>query len=341
MGLWDLLMDSAFIASHSDASATVTPSDLSIIIVSWNVRELLIRCLTALSSEEVRGALRVEIIVVDNASTDGSAEAARAFPGVRLIANRRNLGYGRANNQGFQAARGSYLMVLNPDTVPQPGSLEALVEFAEAQPKAGIVAPRLLNADMTVQAAAFHFPTLLMASIDLFPLPRIVPGRVRRWLAESPLNGRYPGEAKAAQPFRIDHPLGACMLISRRAYECVGGFDPAIFMYSEEVDLAVRFAKAGWGCWQVPSARVVHLGGQSTRQMPDRMFIELWRSRLYFYSKHYSPAARLALGALLAVSQLLEIVLALFRLAVGKLPRRLASRRLRMAPEIIRLVFGR
>lgn len=289
----------------------------------------------------MRGALGIEIIVVDNASTDGSTDAARAFPGVKLIANRRNLGYGRANNQGFEAAQGNYLMVLNPDTVPQPGSLEALVEFAEAHPEAGIVAPRLLNADMTVQTAAFRFPTLLMAAIDLFPLPRIVPGRVRRWLAASPLNGRYPGEAKAVQPFRIGHPLGACMLINRRAYECVGGFDPAIFMYSEEVDLAMRFANAGWECWQVPAARVVHLGGQSTRQMPGRMFVELWRSRLYLYSKHYSPAARRALGALLAASQLLEIALVLFGMVLGKLSRRLARRRLRVAAAVIRLVFGR
>jgi N-acetylglucosaminyl-diphospho-decaprenol L-rhamnosyltransferase len=320
-------------------SAIATPPDLSIIIVSWNVRDLLFQCLTALSSDEVRGALQIEIIVVDNASTDGSADAARDFPGVRLITNRRNQGYGRANNQGFQEARGRYLLVLNPDTVPQRGSLEALVEFAEAHPEAGIVAPRLLNPDMTVQTAAFRFPTLLMAAIDLFPLPRIVPGRVRRWLAESPLNGRYPGEAKAVQPFRIDHPLGACMLINGRAYECVGGFDPAIFMYSEEIDLAMRFANAGWEGWQVPAARVVHLGGQSTRQMPGRMFIELWCSRLYLYSKHYSPAARWALGALLVASQLLEIALVLFGVVLGKSPRRLARRRLRVAGRVIRLVF--
>ncbi|HEX9989667.1 MAG TPA: glycosyltransferase family 2 protein [Chloroflexia bacterium] len=318
---------------------STAPYDLSIIIVSWNVRDLLLQCLTALSSEEVRGALRIEIIVVDNASTDGSAQAARAFPGVRLIANRRNLGYGRANNQGFQAAQGKYLMVLNPDTVPQPGSLEALVEFAETHPKAGIVAPRLLNEDMTIQTAAFRFPTLLMAAFDLFPLPRIVPGRVRRWLAASPLNGRYPGEAIAVQPFRSDHPLGACMLINRRAYECVGGFDPAIFMYSEEVDLALRFAKAGWECWQVPAARVVHLGGQSTRQMPGRMFIELWRSRLYLYSKHYSPAARWSLGALLIASQLREVLLALLEVVVGKLPASQSRERLRVALRVIRLVF--
>jgi N-acetylglucosaminyl-diphospho-decaprenol L-rhamnosyltransferase len=320
---------------------STTSPELSIIIVGWNVRNLLIQCLTALSSDDVLGALGIEIIVVDNASNDGSVGAARTFPGVRLIANRRNLGYGRANNQGFQAARGRFLMVLNPDTVPQSGSLEALVEFAEAHLEAGIVAPRLLNADMTVQTAAFRFPTLLMAAIDLFPLPRIVPGRVRRWLPASPLNGRYPGEAEAVQPFRSDHPLGACMLINRRAYECVGGFDPAIFMYSEEVDLALRFANAGWECWQVPAARVVHLGGQSTRQMPDRMFIELWRSRLYLYSKHYSPAARWALGALLIASQLLEIALVLFGVVLGKLSRRLARRRLRVAGRVIRLVFGR
>jgi GT2 family glycosyltransferase len=147
-----------------------------------------------------------------------------------------------------------------------------------------------------------------MAALDLFPLPRLVPGRVRRWLYTSRLNGRYPGEARAQEPYLIDHPLGACMLLNRRAYEDLGGFDPRLHMYSEEIDLAIRHRAAGWECWQVPAARVVHLGGQSTRQLPDKMFVELWRSRLYTYDKYYPRLASLAVRLMLSVSQLWAIL---------------------------------
>src|SRR5215210_2418622 len=236
--------------------------DVSVVIVSWNVRDLLLNCIRAVRSPQVQGALSLEIIVVDNASSDGTRDALRALGGLKIILNDRNLGYGRANNLGFARAGGRYLLVLNPDTVPQPGSLEALVRFAGEHPRAGIVSPRLLNPDGSVQPAAFRFPTLSMAWLDLFPLPRVVPGRVRRRLLDSVVNGRYPHEQSATRPFRIEHPLGACMLLRREAYEGAGGFDPALFMYSEEIDLALRYRKSGWECWQVPSAGVVHLGGQ-------------------------------------------------------------------------------
>ena len=187
------------------------------------------------------GKLRVEVIVVDNASHDGSADVAASFPGVQVVRCSRNMGYGRANNLGLSMALGRHLLILNPDTVPQPGSIERLVAFQRACPQAGIVSPRLLNPDGTVQAAAFRFPTLLMAAIDLFPLPQFVPGRVRHKLYTSRLNGRYPQEGEASAPFRIDHPLGACMLLSRDAYREVGGFDPAIFMYAEGIDLSMCY----------------------------------------------------------------------------------------------------
>src|SRR5689334_14753481 len=135
--------------------------DLTIIIVSWHVRDDLVRCIHAILSEPVRGHLELEIIVVDNASTDGSLGALSNLP-VRVIANGENVGYGRANNQGLAIAAGHYLMVLNPDTVPKAGSLSRLVGFTSSRPRAGIVAPRLLNADGSVQPSAFAFPTLAM-----------------------------------------------------------------------------------------------------------------------------------------------------------------------------------
>jgi len=166
--------------------------DLSVVIVSWNVRDLLARCLQALLSDQVRGDLKLEVIVVDNASTDGTVDALRRFEGIRVVEARENLGYGRGNNLGFCAARGRRWLVLNPDTIPLPGSLDALVRFADTHPRAGLVSPRLQNADGTVQPAAFKFPTLPMAALDLFQPPTLIPGRIRRRIMSSRLNGRYP-----------------------------------------------------------------------------------------------------------------------------------------------------
>jgi GT2 family glycosyltransferase len=279
--------------------------------VSWNVRDYLLRCLTALQTDDVRGGLSVQIIVVDNGSRDGTVEALSHFP-LTLIVNKENIGYGRANNVGLSRADGKYLLILNPDTIPQPGSLTRLVRFAATCGPAGIVSPQLRNEDGSLQTGAYRFPTLAMAALDLFPLPRFIPGRARCWLEQSSINGRYQQERSAPAPFRIDHPLGACLLIKRAAYQACGGFDEKIFMYSEEIELALRYAREGWQCWQEPRAVVVHLGGRSTRQMAERMFVELWRSRLYIYSKFYTPLSAWLLRLLLGSAMLA-------RLALGKL----------------------
>jgi N-acetylglucosaminyl-diphospho-decaprenol L-rhamnosyltransferase len=316
-------------AGQLDASAV---PDVSVVIVSWNVRDLLVRCLEAVQGHARESVPSLQVIVVDNASTDGSPVAAAGL-GASVISTGENLGYGRANNLGFEAANGRYVLVLNPDTVPCAASIASLYSFAERQPRAGIVAPRLLNPDGSVQRSAFRFPTLAMAALDLFPPPSWLPGRVRLWLMNSRLNGRYVNEPLSDRPFRCDHPLGAAMLVRREAIERCGGFDAGIFMYSEEIDLAMRFRERGYSCWQIPAAKIVHLGGQSTSQMPGKMFVELWRSRLYLYRKHYTWFSQLGLRALLALAMMSRVALsavkrrrsdasdaerAVLRLAVGK-----------------------
>ncbi|HEX8217871.1 MAG TPA: glycosyltransferase family 2 protein [Chloroflexia bacterium] len=314
---------------------------MSIVIVSWNTRELLVQCLGSSFQPSVTGDLRAEVIVVDNASSDGSAEAAVKFPGVNVVALPRNIGYGQANNLGMERGSGRYFLILNPDTILLPGSIKELVRYADRVPRAGIVAPRLLNEDRTIQASAFKFPTLTMAAIDLFPLPEWVPGRLRAHLLNSDLNGRYVVEQHANKPFVIEHPLGACMLIRREAYEECGGFDPNIFMYSEEIDLALRYSQRGWRCWQVPAAQVVHLGGRSTRQAPVAMQRELWRSRLYIYRKYHSPLRYAALSALLLLAQAVTLLAVPLRRVLGVLPAKEAVRRQRLARALIKVVLSR
>jgi N-acetylglucosaminyl-diphospho-decaprenol L-rhamnosyltransferase len=328
-------------AGTQDAGQPDRAPDLSVIIVAWNVRQLLEACLRALCSPEVREDLQLEVIVVDSASTDGTSEWLSNQKGIKFLGLGENVGFGRANNIGMQAARGEHLLLLNPDTIPQPGCLDPLVQFQRDHATAGIVSPRLLNKDGTLQRAAFRFPTLLMHLIDLFPLPRWVPGRIRTTIANSRLNGRYPEELFAGEPFRIDHPLGACMLVSGEAYSKAGGFDERIFMYSEEIHLALRYQAAGYECWQVPSSRVIHLGGQSTGQAPARMRKALWQSRLYLYRKHYAWWAQIGFRLLLLLRQIVDLASLVLRRARGKVTRSEWRRDLRLARDLTRIALGR
>jgi GT2 family glycosyltransferase len=187
--------------------------------------------------------------------------------------------------------------MLNPDTVVQPGAIEALAAFLAAHPRVGAVGPRLLNADGSLQPAAFRFPTLTMTALDLFPPGQLLPGR----LYNSWWHGRYPQERDGLAPFAIDHPLGACIMTRRSVLEQVGMLDASYFMYAEEIDWALRVRRAGWAIWQVPAARVMHVGGASTSQFRTAMLVALYASRMQFFKRHYSPLQtrlhRLLIGA--------------------------------------------
>jgi GT2 family glycosyltransferase len=259
---------------------------VGVAIVSFNTRDLLAACLESLTT----CSLPFHVVVVDNASRDGSAALVRRrFPWVTLIDAGRNLGFAAATNLAIRTLRDlhptlEYVLALNPDTVVGEGAIETLVAFLDAHPRVGIVAPRLLNPDGTVQAAAFRFPTLLMTVLDLFPPGEVLPGR----LYNSWWHGRYPQEQSGAAPFPIDHPLGACMLVRCAVIDQVGMLDEEYFMYAEEVDWCYRARRAGWAIWQEPRARVVHVGGAATGQFRARMLVALYASRLRFFRKHYS-----------------------------------------------------
>ncbi len=301
--------------------------DLSIVIVSWNVRDLLQTCLESLRPEWER--TWAEVIVVDNASSDGTPDLVRdQYPAVRLIANLANRGFGAANNQGMAAASGRYILLLNPDTVVLPGALEALVGFLEAHPRVGLAAPRLLNPDGSLQRNAFRFPGLLQVALDLFPVhPRLM---------DSALNGRYRREPQATGPFSIDHPLGAALLVRHEIWEATGGFDEDYFMYAEEVDWCWRIHQAGWMIWQVPEARIIHYGGQSTRQVPDWMFIELWRARYRFFRRYHSIFYQAMVRLLVRLGMLWRSFRLMRAAAQGDLDPDTATSRRRAAATIFR-----
>lgn len=265
--------------------------DLAVIIVTWNVRDLVLDALNSLYRDLADSALEAEVIVVDSASSDGTVEAVRErFPATTVIASNDNLGFGRANNVGLAHAGfgGSRAMtdlpravyLLNPDTITQPGATRALYDALMAHERVGLVGAQLSFGDGSFQHGAFSFPGLRQLWAEFFPTPG-------RWL-EGRFNGRYPRQLYAArQPFPVDFTLGATMMLRREVIEQTHGFDTDFFMYCEEIDWAWRVRNAGWDVLCVPAAHVIHLGGQSTGQVRPRSTINLWESRLRLFAKHY------------------------------------------------------
>jgi GT2 family glycosyltransferase len=250
--------------------------DLSIIVVSWNTRELLARCLESVRSDaDTMARRRVETFVVDNASTDGSARmVCSSFPWVRLVENAENTGFARANNQAIAEAGGRFMLLLNSDTVVRSGALETLVVFMENHPRAGACGARLLNVDGTLQPACHPMLTPARELWRLLFLDGIFPRAtypMHRW--------------DTTTPRQVDVIKGACFLVRRSALQEVGSLDESYFMYTEEVDLCHRLALAGWERWWVPEAEVLHEGEASSRQAPEAMYLQLYRSKLQFYRK--------------------------------------------------------
>ena len=275
--------------------------DLVIITVSYNTRDLLADCLQSAFDGLERSGLQGEIWVVDNASADGSADMVRRrFPQVHLIAHDQNVGFAAGNNLalrtlGLHAESGPrYILFLNPDTRIIGDALGEMVRFLDAAPKCGAAGAQLVYDDGSFQYSAFAFPGLLQILIDFFP--------IHHRLVNSRLNGRYPRRwYESGEPFVIDHPLGAALMVRTGTLLEVGGFDERFFMYCEEIDLCRRIKAAGWQIYCVPQAKIVHLVAQSTRQFRDRMFVALWRSRFLMYEKHESSVFRWAARKLVSL----------------------------------------
>lgn len=252
---------------------------VSVILVTYNTRELLARCLEALPA--ALEGVPYEVWVVDNGSTDDTVPWLRAHhPEVHLLANEANRGFAAANNQAMAHARGRYFLLLNTDTLPLPGSLRALVDYLERHPEVGIAGGGLLNPDGSPQGCAADFPTL---GTELLLLTGPLGHRL--------LGPRFPFHPPAESPRHVDWVSGACLMVRREVVAAVGGLDEGYFMYGEEVDWCWRARQAGWKVAVVPSARVIHLGSATARRMDGLRRRWLYGGKARFLRRARGPAA--------------------------------------------------
>ena len=255
----------------------MTEFDLSFVIVNWNTRDLLCQCIQAIHRTVVDQ--RYEIILVDNASSDGSVEAVRRqFPEVRCIVNRENRGFGAANNQAFAVMQGRYAVLINTDAELLEGAAKKLHTFMETHSEVGMACGQLLNTDGSRQNSHATFPTLLPLLVNESALKMLFPKR-------------YPSKYQTyVQPLAVDSCIGACMIVRKTAMEQVGVFDERYFFFFEETDWARQFREHGWEIYFVPDAQIIHAQGQSAGEnvLSRKLFyysryqyLRKWHSRLY------------------------------------------------------------
>jgi len=254
--------------------------DVSIIIVNWNTRNLVSDCLRSIYDHTCN--IGFEIILIDNHSTDDSAEMIKnKFPQAALIENPSNYGFATANNQGMTVANGRYILLLNSDTIVLDHAVDKATVFADSHPEAAVVGCRILNPDMTLQPSCFMFPSILNMVLSatylykLFPKSRFFGREQMTWWDRADVQ-------------EVDVVTGCFMLVRREAIEQVGMLDERFFMYGEETDWCYRFKEAGWKVIFAPVGEIIHLGGASSKQTSSEMTLQLFGSILLFLKKHKS-----------------------------------------------------
>jgi len=287
---------------------------LSILLVSLDCRRVVSGCLDSLRRSSFRD---YEIVCVDNGSDDDTVEYLRAQPDVRLIENGANRGFTKAMNQAIAASSGKYLLWLNTDTIVRETSLAKLVEFLDAHPRAGIVGPRVLNPDGSLQAQCRRgMPTPFAALSYALRLDRVWPNhrRVSRYLM------RWLPEHQAAQ---VDAVSGCCLLTRREVHEQIGVLDESMFAFGEDIDWCVRAAAAGWEVWYYPGSVITHLKGQGgAHTRPYRKIFGLHQAMWLVYRKHLSARYGHLTTAAVAAGVGVSLIVAAATKFVSRLPRR-------------------
>ncbi len=278
---------------------TVASVEVSVVIVSFNVQNLLLRCLASL--DKALGSLSHEILVVDNASTDGSPAAVKHLhPGVSVTESRVNRGFSAANNLGMSAASGSFLLLLNPDTEVEVSSITSMLAFLKAHPDVGIVGPKLIKPDGSIQSSRRRFPSLATAVIESTI--------VQRWWPRSRLLDSYYVADRPNVTQDVDWLVGACLLVRRSVIDAIGGFDERFFMYSEELDLCRRAREAGWRIAYVADAEVVHHEGRSSEQNVVQRSLIFNESKASYFEKYRGHSVGQALRFVLLGSTAVDLL---------------------------------
>jgi hypothetical protein len=307
--------------------------DVSTVIINWNTRDVLRDCLASVYANTKNIAF--EVIVVDNASSDGSVDMVRSeFLQVELIVNVENRGFAAANNQAIAVAKGRYVLLLNSDTVILDGALDKMVAFADSHPEAGIVTCRVLNGDRKLQPTCFMFPSVLNMFLWAAYLSRLFP--TSRFFGRERMTWWNRDDVR-----EVDVATGCFMLVRCIAIEKVGLLDERFFMYGEETDWCYRFGKTGWKILFTPDAEIVHLGGASTRQAGSEMFLQYIKSMLLFFKKHGGGLSYRLACVLLALCFLLRVPYWLGRAICAKSARSTNMQRARNYTEgALRTLLG-
>ena len=275
--------------------------DLSIVIVSWNVADLLTACLDSILRGESAGQLAIEIIVVDSASTDHTASVMRQqYPQIQFVQQTENLGFVRCSNIGLGIARGRNLLLLNPDTEIIGDALQTMTNYLDSHPDVGIVGPHTLNSDGTTQSSRRRFPTLLTALFESTWLQPYAPRAVLRHY--------YVNDQPDDATFDVDWVQGSALMAKRAVYEQIGSFDEGYTMFSEELDWCRRAKDVGWRVVYLGSAQIIHHGGKSTEQVVARRHIHFQESKLRYFRKYHGRLVANGLRVFLILNYLWQII---------------------------------
>ncbi len=252
---------------------------LSIIIVNWNTLKLLDNCLNSITFSQT--SFSTETIVVDNASTDGSVEIVKTkYPWIKLIKNKENVGFARANNQGFKESSGRHVMFLNSDTIVKPHAIDRVIEFMDSCPGADIAGPKLLNEDGSLQISAFKLPTLFNSIGDLI-----------FGFFNSPLSSRFTSKyGRYDREIQVGWVSGACLVAKREAIEKIGGWDETFFMYSEDVVMGIKAKQYGLKTFFFPGAEVIHLRNKSSN-IPQKRIMQIYESRIKLRREYFNGSS--------------------------------------------------
>lgn len=283
--------------------------DLSVVVVNWNAKDYLEKCLASIFKNSP--SFDFEVMVVDNASTDGSQDLVKTkFPQTKLILNKRNLGYSGAANRALGETNSPYLFLLNSDTEVLPGSLELMVEFGKNHPQAGAIGPMLVNADGTLQYSCRKFPSFKIGFFHALLSP---------FLPDNPYSRSYRlTDFDHRRRQEVDWISGASLFLKRKALEEVGFFDEGYFMYGEDLDLCFRLKQAGWKTYYYPEPKIKHYVGKSSRLHSPKMIIEHHKSIYRFLSKVYRGFPGAFLRYLIAAGLIFRAAILLAVLAVQK-----------------------